>query len=160
MASPDGINGGRALAAYAQTGADDSDAAWPDVLSLLCQLFEKVINSRVRGHKGSPVRQNVAALEESASDGTKSLLSVVLSDLRAQFPDRPPQTVQRIAELALHPTEHYRRADKYVRALQRCTNVTSSSLDFPMAPAEGSESEDGLVTMEMDDSVYGRIYPI
>ncbi|KAF8303276.1 hypothetical protein DL93DRAFT_2090381 [Clavulina sp. PMI_390] len=41
------------------------------------------------------------------------------------FEDQPPFTIQRLAELALRPREHFNAVGKYLRALERSLTVTS-----------------------------------
>ncbi|GAM87380.1 hypothetical protein ANO11243_054040 [Dothideomycetidae sp. 11243] len=51
------------------------------------------------------------------------------------FPDlaaSPPYTVQRLAELVLHPRKHYRYLPPYLNALDRVVSVSSPTTSFPL----------------------------
>lgn len=61
----------------------------------------------------------------SLKDDTIALLQ------RFDDPDKPPFTLQRLAELAWTPKPYYASLPKYVRAVQRCLLVCSSQSDFP-----------------------------
>lgn len=85
-----------------------------------------------------PDSQNSA---NAASEGTlpPQLLSFytnLKSNLTNSFPEAPPYTVQRFAELVLHPTAHYRTLPTYLRALDRTISVSSPSNVFPI-PSSG-----------------------
>ena len=61
-----------------------------------------------------------------------SLLSTIQSTLRSGFPTAPPHTAQRLAELLLHPTNHYKTLPSYLRALDRIVSVASPASVFPL----------------------------
>lgn len=61
-----------------------------------------------------------------------SLLSTIQSTLRSGFPTAPPYTAQRLAELLLHPTDHYKTLPSYLRALDRIVSVASPASVFPL----------------------------
>lgn len=61
-----------------------------------------------------------------------SLLQTIQSTLRTSFPTAPPHTSQRLAELLLHPTNHYRTLPSYLRALDRIVSVASPASVFPL----------------------------
>ena len=77
-----------------------------------------------------------------ASDSTAAayaLPPLVLSDydtikktLTSNFISQPPHTIQRIAELVLRPTQHYRFLPSYLNALDRVLSVSSGSDAFPL----------------------------
>lgn len=52
--------------------------------------------------------------------------------LETYFPERPPYTIQRFAELILNPTAHYRTLPAYLRALDRVLSISSTSDLFPL----------------------------
>lgn len=62
----------------------------------------------------------------------QSLFSSIIDTLRANFTQKPPHTIQRLAELVLHPTKHYRTLPAYLRALDRVVSVTSTADIFPL----------------------------
>lgn len=66
-----------------------------------------------------------------------SLLSSLRSTLKTSFATAPPHTAQRLAELILRPTHHYRTLPSYLRALDRVLSVSSPANVFPL-PAVGS----------------------
>lgn len=60
------------------------------------------------------------------------LLNAIKSTLKSYFVERPPHTIQRLAELILRPNEHYRTLPAFLRALDRIVSVTSSADTFPL----------------------------
>lgn len=52
--------------------------------------------------------------------------------LSSNFSKNPPHTIQRLAELILHPTQRYRFLPSYLRALDRVVSVSSPSTIFPL----------------------------
>ena len=60
------------------------------------------------------------------------LLQTIISTLRTSFSASPPYTSQRLAELILHPREHYRTLPSYLRALDRIVSVASPASIFPL----------------------------
>ena len=82
-------------------------------------------------------------------------------NLTGEFPDRcfsyqvahvrphsAPFTIQRIAELCLHPTKHYKYLGKYLRAVEKSLLVTSTWDSFPV-PTPGHETNhSGLVASD------------
>lgn len=52
--------------------------------------------------------------------------------LKESFASSPPYTVQRLAELVLHPRKHYRYLPPYLNALDRVVSVSSPTTSFPL----------------------------
>ncbi|KAK6431719.1 hypothetical protein LTR95_012119 [Oleoguttula sp. CCFEE 5521] len=52
--------------------------------------------------------------------------------LQRDFAHSPPYTLQRLAELVLHPRQHYTRLSPFLRALDRIISVSSPLSDFPL----------------------------
>ena len=71
-----------------------------------------------------------------------SLYNTSIGMLRNDLARSPPYTVQRLAEIVLHPKKHYRFLPSYLRALDRIVSVSSPVSDFPLpslhAPANGT----------------------
>ncbi|KAL8955902.1 MAG: hypothetical protein Q9193_006403 [Seirophora villosa] len=94
-----------------------------------------------------------------------SLLSSIKSNLQTSFPEAPPHTAQRLAELVLHPRPHYRTLPSYLRALDRVVSVSSPSSVFPLPSAAPQSSgsylngsispENSNATSDPDDSLGG-----
>ncbi|KAK5074195.1 hypothetical protein LTR64_006660 [Lithohypha guttulata] len=61
------------------------------------------------------------------------LLEQSLKTLRTSFSEVPPHTIQRLSELALHPTRHYRTLPAWLRALDRVVSVSSGADIFPLS---------------------------
>ncbi|KAI6708470.1 hypothetical protein JHW43_009002 [Diplocarpon mali] len=59
----------------------------------------------------------------------------ILDALSTLFATHPPHTIQRLAELLLAPTQHYRSLPAYLHALDRVVHVTSGAHTFPLPPA-------------------------
>ncbi|KAJ5230775.1 hypothetical protein N7489_011483 [Penicillium chrysogenum] len=74
------------------------------------------------------------------------LLSAIRSSITSFFEDKPPHTIQRLAELVLYPTKHYRTLPAYLRAVDRVVSVTSSADIFPFqTPAVTNAQTNGLL---------------
>lgn len=63
------------------------------------------------------------------------MLHGVTSHLTVNFPDYPPHTIQRLAELVLKPRPQYRSVVGYLNALDRVVHVTSGANLYPLPPA-------------------------
>jgi hypothetical protein len=55
--------------------------------------------------------------------------------LRRTFPENPPHTIQRLAELVLQPKQRYKFLPTYLRALDRVVSVSSPTTIFPLPQA-------------------------
>ncbi|CAI7628681.1 unnamed protein product [Penicillium palitans] len=83
------------------------------------------------------------------------LLSAIRSSIKSFFEDKPPHTIQRLAELVLYPTKHYRTLPAYLRAVDRVVSVTSSADIFPFqTPAVTDAQSNGLVLPGNSSGVY------
>ncbi|KAK3062079.1 hypothetical protein LTS18_004858, partial [Coniosporium uncinatum] len=65
-----------------------------------------------------------------------ALYTSVRRQFEASFSKQPPHTLQRLAELVLRPTQHYKHLPPYLRALDRVVAVSSPSTIFPLPQAE------------------------
>lgn len=61
------------------------------------------------------------------------LLEQSLKTLRTCFDKTPPHTIQRLSELVLYPTKHYRTLPAWLRALDRVVSVSSGADVFPLS---------------------------
>ncbi|EKV07419.1 Protein phosphatase 4 core regulatory subunit R2 [Penicillium digitatum] len=83
-----------------------------------------------------------------------SLLSAIRSSIKSFFVNKPPHTIQRLAELVLYPTKHYRTLPAYLRAVDRVVSVTSSADVFPFqVPAVTNAQTNGLVLPDNSSGV-------
>ncbi|KAJ5374828.1 Protein phosphatase 4 core regulatory subunit R2 [Penicillium concentricum] len=83
------------------------------------------------------------------------LLSAIRSSIKSFFEDKPPHTIQRLAELVLYPTKHYRTLPAYLRAVDRVVSVTSSADIFPFqTPGLTNAQANGLVLPGNSSGVY------
>ncbi|KAJ5504161.1 Protein phosphatase 4 core regulatory subunit R2 [Penicillium fimorum] len=83
------------------------------------------------------------------------LLSAIRSSIKSFFEDKPPHTIQRLAELVLYPTKHYKTLPAYLRAVDRVVSVTSSADIFPFqTPAVTDAQTNGLVLPANSNGVY------
>ncbi|KAJ5570069.1 uncharacterized protein N7459_009499 [Penicillium hispanicum] len=74
------------------------------------------------------------------------ILASIRSAIQSFFVEKPPHTIQRLAELILRPTAHYRTLPAYLRAVDRVVSVTSGADVFPFStPANTSTQSNGLV---------------
>ncbi|KAL8971229.1 MAG: hypothetical protein Q9183_001153, partial [Haloplaca sp. 2 TL-2023] len=69
-----------------------------------------------------------------------TFLASIKSNLRDSFPDAPPHTAQRLAELVLRPRRHYRNLASYLRALDRVVSVSSPTTVFPLPSTTSSNN--------------------
>lgn len=61
------------------------------------------------------------------------ILKGITQTLRSAFSERPPHTIQRLAELVLYPKKHYKTLPAWLRAVDRVVNVSSSAEIFPLS---------------------------
>ncbi|MCJ1439334.1 hypothetical protein MMC27_008726 [Xylographa pallens] len=74
-----------------------------------------------------------------------SLYSAIQTTLTSKFSASPPYTIQRLAELVLRPSSHYRTLPSYLRALDRVLSVSSTADIFPLPLiATNSAIENGV----------------
>jgi hypothetical protein len=74
------------------------------------------------------------------------LLGSIRSSIQSFFVAKPPHTIQRLAELILRPTAHYKTLPAYLRAVDRVVSVTSGADVFPFsAPPSAGAQSNGLV---------------
>lgn len=88
------------------------------------------------------------------------LLNSIRSTMRFYFTSKPPHTIQRLAELILRPTSHYRNLPAYLRAVDRVVSVTSSADIFPSQMHASANQPNGLANgiggvFEAFDHVHG-----
>ncbi|KAJ5631084.1 uncharacterized protein N7484_011184 [Penicillium longicatenatum] len=90
--------------------------------------------------------------QSSAQQGNDSLpppLALLLSSIRSAiqlfFVEKPPHTIQRLAELILRPTAHYKTLPAYLRAVDRVVSVTSGADIFPFNTPANSDQSNGLL---------------
>ena len=110
--------------------------------SLRSNSSNSLKSSGAKSYPSSPPnrhQQTIATL--SAPTGTlppqlSSLLSSIHSTLKTSFATGPPHTIQRLAELALHPSIHYRTLPSYLRAIDRVISVSSTADIFPLPSVE------------------------
>ena len=98
-------------------------------------LFESSATSISRVADSAPASQNEEVGSQQSEELPEPLillLNGILTTLRASFMDRPPHTVQRLAELILSPTNHYKTLPAWLRALDRVINVSSTADTFPL----------------------------
>ena len=71
----------------------------------------------------------------------------------------PPFTIQRLCELCLRPTEHYKFLGKYLRAIERTLLVTSTWEVFPVSP-ENPATRPGVSTIPITNAPSAPATPI
>lgn len=83
------------------------------------------------------------------------LLSAIRSSITSFFQEKPPHTIQRLAELVLYPTKHYKTLPAYLRAVDRVVSVTSPADIFPFQTSIPANAEsNGLVHPGNSGGVY------
>jgi len=63
------------------------------------------------------------------------LINSITQTLRNGFINKPPHTIQRLAELLLYPNKHYKTLAAYLRAMDRIVSVSSTADIFPLSEA-------------------------
>ncbi|CAG7988571.1 unnamed protein product [Penicillium nalgiovense] len=95
---------------------------------------------------GSQPQPSGASKDDRLPPPLAFLLSAIRSSIKSFFEDKPPHTIQRLAELVLYPTKHYRTLPAYLRAVDRVVSVTSSADVFPFqTPAVTNAQTNGLL---------------
>jgi PPP4R2 len=88
----------------------------------------------------SNVPDSVPATQTSTVDIIPDLLIQQLTSLsqtlRTAFAEKPPHTIQRLAELVLTPNKHYKTLPAWLRAVDRAVSVTSTADIFPLPQAQ------------------------
>ncbi|KAG9695353.1 hypothetical protein KCU95_g10109, partial [Aureobasidium melanogenum] len=74
------------------------------------------------------------------------------STLENNFPNNPPYTIQRLAELVLHPKRYYRYLPPFLQALDRVVSVTSTVNEFPLAHANIDSASNFLANGEPSET--------
>jgi len=64
------------------------------------------------------------------------MLNSITATLRSVFSEKPPHTIQRLAELVLFPTKYYRTLPAWLRAVDRTVSVSSTADIFPLPHAQ------------------------
>lgn len=90
--------------------------------------------------------QSFAANDTPLPPPLALLLDSIKSTLRSLFTAKPPHTIQRLAELILHPNLHYRTLPAYLRALDRVVCVTSSAEVFQLQNCQPNGVVNGAAT--------------
>ena len=75
-------------------------------------------------------------------------LDYIRHTLRTSFLEKPPHTIQRLAELVLTPTKYYKTLPAWLRAVDRVISVSSTADIFPLPhaqPLPTSVIDDGMV---------------
>ncbi|KAK5121296.1 hypothetical protein LTR85_005462 [Meristemomyces frigidus] len=107
-------------------------------------------------HTHQPV-QPPDSIETEPGTLPPELLSLYQSSTRIlehDFSQSPPYTIQRLAELVLHPKRHYRFLPAYLRALDRIVSVSSPISDFPL-PTLQAAVNGGFLTNGDSSQVNG-----
>jgi hypothetical protein len=99
--------------------------------------------------------QSSGASTDSLPPQLALLLNAIRSSITSFFMEKPPHTIQRLAELILYPKKHYNTLPAYLRAVDRVTSVTSSADIFPFrTPATENYHSNGLVHPGNSSGVY------
>jgi len=87
-------------------------------------------------------------------------MTSIISTLNTLFKTHPPHTVQRLAELLLTPTKHYRNLPSYLHALDRVVHVTSGAHTFPLPPAIPDPSSLTVLSNGTSFTTTGKLDPL
>ncbi|KAI2794765.1 hypothetical protein POX_a01366 [Penicillium oxalicum] len=104
-----------------------------------------------------PVSASQPASEPSETVSTlppplAQLLGSIRSSIQTFFTEKPPHTVQRLAELILRPAAHYKTLPAYLRAVDRVISVTSGADVFPLRASSTAETQgNGILPVSLDN---------
>lgn len=99
--------------------------------------------------------QSSSQTDDTLPPQLAQLLGSIRLSIQSFFMDKPPHTIQRFAELILHPTAHYRTLPAYLRAVDRVISVTSGADIFPFTtPANTNTQPNGFVQPSNSASTY------
>lgn len=96
------------------------------------------------------IRDNTWHFENGGAAENEEL-AWTIKRLEEEFQEYPPYTIQRVAELAAHPREHYKDMGKYLRALNRSLSVSSTTNDFLLSSSQVECSYIGTFALGSDD---------
>ncbi|EFQ98668.1 hypothetical protein MGYG_01689 [Nannizzia gypsea CBS 118893] len=99
-----------------------------------------------------PDSQNSQLLSNGLPPPLITELSAIKSTLRSYFSQKPPHTIQRLAELILRPTKNYKTLPAYLRAVDRVVSVSSGADIFPLPV---SLPADNLLDSSLANGVNG-----
>jgi hypothetical protein len=102
-------------------------------------------NSPTPKKEEPPASNTITAPPKTLPPPLLSLLQTILSTLSTTFATVPPYTAQRLAELLLHPTLHYRTLPSYLRALDRIVSVASPASAFPLPTINPTTDTNGFL---------------
>ncbi|PVH69587.1 hypothetical protein DL98DRAFT_522105 [Cadophora sp. DSE1049] len=151
---------------------------WPSLLTRLIPRLEKIIQEDFPSPSSKQTTSTTASSSNPpsspppASDSSQNkenappqptptslptpiqdLVTSITSTLTTLFTKNPPHTIQRLAELILQPTQHYRSLPAYLHALDRVVHVTSGAHTFPLPPAIPDPSSLSLLSNGTSSSV-------
>ena len=86
---------------------------------------------------------STSALADNLPPQLLSLHSSIRGTLEQCFLQAPPFTVQRLVELILYPTSHYRTLPSFLRAIDRVISVSSTTDEFPLPSLANDSLESG-----------------
>ncbi|KAJ5949502.1 hypothetical protein N7454_001086, partial [Penicillium verhagenii] len=95
---------------------------------------------------------------QQANDTLPAALALLLRSIRSSiqvfFVEKPPHTIQRLAELILRPTAHYKTLPAYLRAVDRVVSVTSAADIFPFNTPANTDQSNGLLQSANSAGAY------
>lgn len=102
-------------------------------------------------------------IQPNPRDTIATYLNGIRQILTEDFPNSPPYTIQRLAELILYPKRHYRHLSPYLQAVHRVVGVSSTATAFPSttltSPNLSVAMLNGVldVNLALDDTLGGAI---
>lgn len=97
-------------------------------------MLRSPISSSLDSDSTRPCTGSASSQEQQADLPTplSELLAHIRRTIQSSFAQKPPHTVQRLAELILYPRAHYKTLPAYLRAVEKVVSVSSGADVFPL----------------------------
>ena len=102
--------------------------------------------SSLTASKSPPIATTTTTVSGDVAENLKFIRELLALPI---FSQSPPFTIQRLAELVQNPLQYHTHPVKYLRAVERCVNVSSSLDDYPVCETEHQREEKDPMEMSV-----------